>query len=74
LDKPLNEQPSGVVPAAGLTGQGSSAGKYPYPRLTGLRVSVGINYYNYNLDVVDGNSPLGTDDIYTIVEVDAQLA
>ena len=50
LDKPFDEQPSGWNPPTGLQGRGTSAGAYPYPRLTGTRLSINIQYYNYNLD------------------------
>lgn len=73
LDEPFDNQPSGVVPATGLQGVGASAGVFPRPRLTGVRVSVAINYYNYNLDDTEG-SELGSSDIYAVVEIESQLA
>ena len=74
LDEPFDAQPSGVVPAAGLqANSGESVGVFPRPRLTGVRVAVSINYYNYNLDDPDG-SELGTSDIYAVAEVESQLA
>ena len=74
LDEPFDNQPNGVVPATGLQADGGeSTGVFPRPRLTGVRVALSINYYNYNLDDTEG-SELGTSDIYAVVEVDSQLA
>ena len=74
LDETFDNQPNGVVPATGLQANGgTSTGVYPRPRLTGVRVALAINYYNYNLDDLEG-SELGTSDIYAVVEVDSQLA
>lgn len=73
LDKPYDEQPSGWKPPAGLQGRGTSAGEYPYPRLTGTRLSVNIQYYNYNLHDTSGLAEMGTSDVYAIVEVEAKV-
>ena len=73
LDEPFDNQPSGEVPATGLQGVGASAGVFPRPRLTGVRTSVSINYYNYNLDDLEGEQ-LGNSDIYAIVEIESKLA
>lgn len=74
LDETYDNQPNGVTPAAGLVGVGTSADVFPRPRLTGLRVSIAIQYYNHNLEITGGTSALGTPDIYAIAEVDASLA
>jgi hypothetical protein len=74
LDKRYDDQPNGVTPAADLTGKGADVANYPYPRLTGLRLGVAIQYYNYNLDDMSGTSALGDDGIYAIVEVESSLA
>lgn len=74
LDETFDNQPNGVVPATGLqANEGKSTGVFPRPRLTGVRVALAINYYNYNLDDLEG-SELGTSDIYAVVEVESQLA
>jgi hypothetical protein len=46
---------------------------FPRPRLTGVRTSVSINYYNYNLDDLEGEE-LGNSDIYAVVEIESKLA
>ena len=73
LDKPFDEQPSGWNPPTGLQGRGTSAGAYPYPRLTGTRLSINIQYYNYNLDDTSGFGEMGTPEVYAIVEVEAKV-
>ena len=78
LDKPYDQQPGGQVPLTTLQGKAladgslSSAGAFPYPRLTGVRVAVDIKYYNYNKEMTEGFSELGTSDVYAIVEVEAR--
>jgi hypothetical protein len=70
LDTPYDAQPSGYNPPTGLQGVGTSSGKFPYPRLTGVRLLVEIKYYNYRLDQTESNSAeIGTNSIYAIVEV-----
>ena len=48
-------------------------GRVSAPRLTGVRVSVAINYDNDNLDDTEG-SELGSSGIYAVVEIESQLA
>ena len=57
----------GYKPPAGLQGVGNSSGKWPYPRLTGVRLLVEIKYYNYKLDETESNSAeIGTNEVYAV--------
>ena len=73
LDAPYDQQPAGVEPLPQLQGVGFSEGKFPYPRLSGVRLLVGIKYYNQKLEITSSVSTGGTQGVYAIVEVVPQL-
>ena len=66
LDKPYDQQPSGFEPSMGLAGVGASKGKFPMPRLSGVRLKLEMSYYNYNLDK---DATKDGPDVYCILEV-----
>jgi hypothetical protein len=79
LDKPFDQQPGNFEGTLeGLTGGGAdysgtgtqlnSAGKYPYPRLSGVRLNILVRYFNYDLHK-KVHTEMGDDDVYAIVTV-----
>ena len=84
LDKPFDEQPGNFEGTLeGLTGGGAdysgppgtalnSAGKYPYPRLSGVRLNILVRYFNYDLHK-KVHTEMGDDDVYAIVTVSPVL-
>lgn len=75
LDSPFDQQPVAAndVDDPNLQGEGFSEGKYPYPRVTGMKMVLITSFYNYNLQ--PGASGIGTasSEIISIVEIDPQL-
>ena len=83
LDKPFDQQPGNFEGTLeGLTGGGAdysgtgtqlnSAGKYPYPRLSGVRLNILVRYFNYDLHK-KVHTEMGDDDVYAIVTVSPVL-
>ena len=79
LDKPFDQQPGNFEGTLeGLTGGGgtgtalNSAGKYPYPRLSGVRLNILVRYFNYDLHK-KVHTEMGDDDVYAIVTVSPVL-
>jgi hypothetical protein len=82
LDKPFDEQPRNFTGTLeGLTGAGAdstettpvnSTGKYPYPRLTGVRLNILVRYFNYDLHK-EVHTDVGDDSVYAIVTVSPVL-
>jgi hypothetical protein len=79
LDKPFDQQPGNFEGTLeGLTGGGAdysgtgtqlnSVGKYPYPRLSGVRLNILVRYFNYDLHK-KVHTEMGDDDVYAIVTV-----
>jgi len=59
----------------GYLGRGTalnSAGKYPYPRLSGVRLNILVRYFNYDLHK-KVHTEMGDDDVYAIVTVSPVL-
>jgi len=85
LDKPFDQQPGNFEGTLeGLTGGGAdysgtgtqlnSAGKYPYPRLSGVRLNILVRYFNYDLHKkVHTEIDIYDDDVYAIVTVSPVL-
>lgn len=75
LDSPFDQQPVAAndVDDSNLQGEGFSEGKYPYPRVTGMKMVLTTSFYNYKLQ--PGASGIGTSgsEIISIVEIDPQL-
>jgi len=46
----------------------NSSGKYPYPRLSGVRLNILVRYFNYDLHK-KVHTEMGDDDVYAIVTV-----
>ena len=83
LDKPFDQQPGNFEGTLeGLTGGGAdysgtgtqlnSAEKYPYPRLSGVRLNILVRYFNYDLHK-KVHTEMGDDDVYAIVTVSPVL-
>jgi len=78
LDKPFDQQPGDFEGTLeGLTGAGAdgtldSTGKYPYPRLSGVRLNILVRYFNYDLDK-EVHTKMGDDEVYAIVTVSPVL-
>jgi len=73
LDKPFDQQPGNFEGTLeGLTGGGYSTGKYPYPRLSGVRLNILVRYFNYDLHK-KVHTEMGDDDVYAIVTVSPVL-
>ena len=83
LDKPFDQQPGNFEGTLeGLTGGGAdysgtgtalnSTGKYPYPRLSGVRLNILVRYFNYDLHK-KVHTEMGDDDVYAIVTVSPVL-
>jgi len=73
LDKPFDQQPGNFEGTLeGLTGGGDSTGKYPYPRLSGVRLNILVRYFNYDLHK-KVHTEMGDDDVYAIVTVSPVL-
>ena len=50
----------------------NSSGKYPYPRLSGVRLNILVRYFNYDLHK-KVHTEMGDDDVYAIVTVSPVL-
>ena len=50
----------------------NSTGKYPYPRLSGVRLNILVRYFNYDLHK-KVHTEMGDDDVYAIVTVSPVL-
>ncbi len=71
LDKPFDDQPRKTTfegTLEGLNGTGASEDKYPYPRLSGVRLNILVRYFNYDLHK-DVHTAMGDDTVYAIVTV-----
>ena len=78
LDKPYDQQPGDFegtlegLSGAGADGTLDSTGKYPYPRLSGVRLNILVRYFNYDLDK-EVHTEMGDDEVYAIVTVSPVL-
>ena len=71
LDKPFNEQTSGLD-ITGFEGAGEDSEKYPYVRTSGIRLNIEVKYHNFYLDK-EFQVKIGNEDVYAVITVSPKI-